>query len=43
MLLSLGDLVLMTRKAVNLDEVVLVANDHGGHIANLRELNLNDV
>ena len=41
--LSLEDFVHMTRKAINLDEVVLVANDHGGHIANLRKLNLNKV
>ena len=43
MLLSLGDFVHMARKAVNLDGVVPVENDHGGHIANLRELNLNEV
>ena len=33
----------MTRKAGDLDEVVLVANDYRGHIANLRKLNLKDV
>ena len=40
---AVGEFAHMTRRAGDRDEVVLVANDHRGHIANLRKRNLNYV
>ena len=40
---AVGEFAHMTRRAVDRDEVVLVANDHRGRIGNLRRCNLNYV
>ena len=40
---AVGEFAHMTRRAVDRDEVVLVANDPRSRIGNLRKLNLNYV